>query len=76
MAAVPRLVEIGEQPPTWAESTGQKIVVAIPCLNEESHIGSLVLRGKPFQPSNHGLEPGTPLEWIRPARACRPLRVS
>src|SRR5438552_9796332 len=45
-AALPRLVELGQQPPTWAESTGQKIVVAIPCLNEERHIGSLVLQVK------------------------------
>ena len=47
-AAPPRLVEIGEHPPTWADSTGQKIIVAIPCLNEERHIGSLVLQVKRY----------------------------
>src|SRR5438132_3018643 len=45
-SSVPRLVEVGERPATWAESTGMKIVVAMPCLNEEQHIGSLVLQVK------------------------------
>src|SRR6476659_274298 len=42
--AVPRLLEIDDRPQRWADATGMKIVVAIPCLNEERNIGSLVLQ--------------------------------
>src|SRR5437868_1367057 len=42
--ASPRLVEVSEIRPL--AEVGRRIIVAIPCLNEEAHIGSLVLQAK------------------------------
>lgn len=44
----PRLIDLPAPRGSWAESTGLKIVVAIPCLNEERNIGSLVLQAKRY----------------------------
>lgn len=44
--AVPRLVDVSEAQTPIAETVGRRIVVAIPCFNEEGHIGSLVLQAQ------------------------------
>jgi glycosyltransferase involved in cell wall biosynthesis len=44
--AVPRLVDVSESKLRPAETVGRRIVVAIPCFNEERHIGTLVLQAQ------------------------------
>jgi glycosyltransferase involved in cell wall biosynthesis len=39
---VPRLVDVSQVKGRPAETVGRRIIVAIPCLNEERHIGTLV----------------------------------
>lgn len=43
---MPRLVDVTERSPSKVDRAGQRIVVAIPCLNEERNIGSLVLQAQ------------------------------
>jgi glycosyltransferase involved in cell wall biosynthesis len=44
--AMPRLVDVSELDRPAPEAIGRRIIVAIPCLNEERNIGSLVIQAR------------------------------
>src|SRR5581483_8838661 len=44
--AMPRLVDVSDIDRPAPEAVGRRIIVAIPCLNEERNIGSLVIQAR------------------------------